>query len=65
MLWAFKDFSSNGNVRLDYHDENRGFFTIQILSDYSIVVGSDAAWFSFYIYHGWLMWLAWGLLGFI
>lgn len=48
----------------------RGYFTIEILADGTIrdyqEPGPDPpkSDFDFYLFHGWMMWSAWGLLGF-
>ncbi len=51
---------------MKYHKTKRGFAGIEILSDLSVRTSAVTyETFDFYVYHGLLMWTAWGLLGFI
>lgn len=49
-------------MSLNYHNDDRGFFGIEVSEDGSIigyVVEEDG--FDFFLFHGYMMWVAWGL----
>lgn len=64
MIYAYM---GDTDGKIHYHDSSngggRGFFTLQVHSNGEITAG--ALKHSFYYYHGWLLWAAWGLFGFI
>jgi len=65
MIWAFRDYAFNESVTMKYHNNDRGFFSIQVLPNNLVIIGNDKAFFDFYALHGGLMWVAWGILGLI
>ncbi|CDW84971.1 cytochrome b5-like heme steroid binding domain containing protein [Stylonychia lemnae] len=71
MIYAFRQFESSESVTLKYHGgDNRGIFKIFVdlsggISDASGEGYSEDDSFDFYVYHGWLMWVSWGLFGLI
>ena len=64
MIWAFEDYRQDEAVILKYHHGHRGHVAIEIGSDMSVRASLPEESWDFYVYHGWLMWAAWGILGF-
>lgn len=50
---------------MKYHKTNRGFSGMEILADLSVKQSPTLVTYDFNLYHGLLMWTAWGILGFI
>ena len=48
-----------------FHNKNHGLFTMEVSSSGISGGGASAGGVNFIVIHGWLMWVAWGILGFV
>ena len=62
MIWAFASGCS-----LCFHKSNRGFWSMMVLSSGMVMAGEiePTGGVDFFYIHGWFMWSAWGILGYI
>ena len=65
MIFAFKLgglLNTTNTKNIEYHGGNRGNWGIIVRGGGAVEPGGT---FNFYELHGWLMWITWGILGFL
>ena len=64
MLWAVRQNGLNTDADIGFHKDGFGGWGIIIRGDGAIVL-SDVKVFDFYMFHGLMMWAAWGIFGLV